>query len=304
MRFGLLHTALVPAAGNIENCHEECVDFAAMKRKIAILFHENDRQRTLNYLISHLAELWREDGHEVFLLFGVKEFVPADLVIVHVDLSVVPGEYLEFAKRYPIVLNGEVKDIRKSTFSQLLVKPGDAYDGKVIVKSNYNYAAVPERVLGAPVDPRGVSASFFGSPLDYQIFENPKAVPPLLFADPNVVVEKFTPEIENGLYISRAMVFLGDHVTCARMASRNPIVNSVTSIRTDYVQPHPDIVRLPGAMKFDYGKFDYVIHDGKPLLLDVNKTTAATHLPVVNPAQMARRRYRADGLQGYLERAR
>src|ERR1017187_10351647 len=256
-----------------------------MKHKIAILFHEKDRGRPLNYLINHIAELWREDGHEVVLLFGVTQFVPADLAILHVDLSVVPDEYLEFAKRYPIVLNGEVKDIRKSTFSQLLLKPGDPCDGKVIVKSNYNYAAVPERVLGVPLDPRGVSASFFGSPLDYQIFENPKAVPPLLFADPNIVVEKFQPEIENGLYISRAMVFLGDHATCARMTSKNPIVNSVTSIHTDYVEPHPDMVRLPKAMKFDYGKFDYVIHEGKPLLLDVNKTTAATNLPTVNPAQ-------------------
>ena len=274
-----------------------------MKRKIAILFHEKDCSRPLNYLITHLAELWRADGHEVFLLFGIRQFVPADLVIVHVDLSVVPDEYLEFAKRYPIVLNGAVKDIRKSRFSQLILKPGDPYDGKVIVKSNYNYAAVPERILGVPVDPRGVSASFFGSPLDYQIFENPKAVPPLLFADPNIVVEKFLPEIENGLYISRAMVFLGNHVTCARMASKNPIVNSVTANHTDYVEPHPDMVRLPGTMKFDYGKFDYVIHEGKPLLLDVNKTTAATHLPTVNPAQVARRRYRADGLDGYFERA-
>jgi len=275
-----------------------------MNHKIAILFHEKDRWRPLNYLINHLAELWRSDGHEVVLLFGIREYAPADLVIVHVDLSVVPDEYLEFARRYPIALNGAVKDIRKSTFSRLILKPGDAYDVKVIVKSNYNYAAVPERLLGVPLDPRGVSASFFGSPQDYQIFESPNAVPPLLFDDPNVVVEKFLPEIEDGLYISRAMVFLGNHVTCAKMASKNPIVNSVTSTHTDYVEAHPDMVRLSQEMGFDYGKFDYVMHEGEPLLLDINKTTAATNLPGANPAQMARRRFRADGLEAFLERAR
>ena len=133
-----------------------------MKRKIAILYHENHRGRPLNYVINHYAEFWRAGGLEVVSLFGVSEFVPADLVIVHVDLSVVPDEYLDFANRcYPIVLNGEVKDIRKSTFSQLLLKPGDPCDGKVIVKSNYNYAAEPERELGVPLDPRGVSSSFF-----------------------------------------------------------------------------------------------------------------------------------------------
>lgn len=273
-----------------------------MKRNIAILFHEKARGQSLNYLINHYAEFWREDGHEVILLFGVTQFVPADVVIVHVDLSVVPDEYLEFAKRYPIALNGEAKDIRKSTYSQLLVKPGDPYDGKVIVKSNFNYAAGPERSLGVPLDPRGVSSSFFGTPLDYQIFESPKAVPAILFSDPNIVVEKFQPEFEDGLYHMRAQLFVGDHVTCTRMASRNPIVNGSTRIRMERVEPHPDIVKLQKAMKYDYGKFDYVIHNGNALLLDANKTTGTAPHPAT-PQQLADRRYRAAGLYAYFERA-
>jgi hypothetical protein len=273
-----------------------------MKRKIAILFHEKHRGRSLDYLVNHYAEFWREDGHEVIYLFGVTKHVPADLVIVHVDLSVVPEDYLEFARQYPIVLNGEVKDIRKSTYSQLLVKPDDPYDGRVIVKSNFNYAAGPERNLGVSLDPRGVSASFFWSPLDYQIFEHPKAVPQFLFADPNVVVEKFQPEFEEGLYHLRVQLFLGDRVTCTRMASQNPIVNGSTQVRIESVEPHPEIVKLQKAMKFDYGKFDYVIHNGKPLLLDANKTTGAATIHS-SPEMVARRRYRAEGLYDYFKRA-
>ena len=273
-----------------------------MKRKIAILFHEKARGQSLNYLINHYAEFWREDGHEVIFLSGVAQFVPADLVIVHVDLSVVPEEYLEFAKRYPIALNGEVKDIRKSTYSQLIVKPGDPYDGKVIVKSNFNYAAGPERSLGVPLDPRGVSASFFGSPLDYQIFESQKAVPAILFSDPNIVVETFQPEFEDGFYHLRVQLFVGDHVTCTRMVSRNPIVNGSTQIRIERVEPHPEIVRLQKAMKFDYGKFDYVIHNGKAVLLDANKTTGGATIKST-PELVAMRRYRAEGLYNYFKRA-
>jgi hypothetical protein len=89
-----------------------------MQKKIAILFHENEKNPRPGYLISYFADLWREEGNEVIFLFGVKKFVPADLIIVHVDLSVVPDKYLAFAQQYPIVLNGEVKDIRKSTFSK------------------------------------------------------------------------------------------------------------------------------------------------------------------------------------------
>ncbi len=112
------------------------------------MFHENNRKRQLSrYAITFLAEFWRQDGHRVHHLFGIRKFVPADLLLVHVDLSVAPDEYLEFADRYPIALNGGVKDIRKSLVSTNLVKSGDPHSGKVIVKSDLNYGAFPERML-------------------------------------------------------------------------------------------------------------------------------------------------------------
>src|SRR5437773_8137385 len=117
-------------------------------RTIAILFHENNRKHDLSsYAIAFLAEFWRQDGNRVRYLFGTRKFVPADLLLVHVDLSVVPDEYLEFASRYPIALNSGVKDIRKSQISTNLVKQGDAYSGKVIVKTNLNFEGSPEQIL-------------------------------------------------------------------------------------------------------------------------------------------------------------
>jgi hypothetical protein len=117
-------------------------------RTIGILFHEKNRKRHLSgYAITFLAEFWSQDGHRVHYLFGTRKFVPADLLLVHVDLSVVPDEYLEFAGRYPIALNSGVKDIRKSQISTNLVKQGDAYSGKVIVKTNLNFEGSPEQIL-------------------------------------------------------------------------------------------------------------------------------------------------------------
>jgi hypothetical protein len=273
---------------------------AVMTRKIAVLFHQKQRGQQMNYLIHHYAEFWREDGHEVVFIFGTEQFVPADLVIVHVDLTVVPPEYLDFARRFPIALNGEVRDIRKSTISQSLVKAADGYQGKVIVKSNYNFAGAPERALGQPWDPRGVSSSYFGSPLDYQVYESPDAVPPRLFNDPNVVVEKFQPEFQDGIYFMRALLFLGERATCTRFASKEPIVNGSTQISSERVEPHPEIIQLAKAMKFDYGKFDYVIHEGKPVLLDANKTTGGVTASN-DPKKVAGRRYRAEGLYQYFK---
>src|SRR6266571_4018349 len=114
-------------------------------RTIGILFHEKNRKRHLSgYAITFLAEFWRQDGHRVHYLFGTRKFVPADLLLVHVDLSVVPDEYLEFASRYPIALNRAATDIRKSLISANLVRPGDPHSGKVIVKTDLNYGGAPE----------------------------------------------------------------------------------------------------------------------------------------------------------------
>ena len=71
--------------------------------------------------------------------------MPADLILVHVDLSVVPEKYLAFASRYSIVLNGRLPDIRKSVVSTNLVGMRDSWTGPVIAKSDLNYGGRPER---------------------------------------------------------------------------------------------------------------------------------------------------------------
>ena len=54
-------------------------------------------------------------------------------------------------------------------------------------------------------------------------------------------------------------------------------------------------------LNFDYGKFDYVIHKGKVILFDINKTTGAGGIPVT-PELLAIRRYRATGIYNYFKR--
>ena len=106
-----------------------------MKRRIAILHHEKHPDIDA-YVISLFAAQWRNDGHEVLHVSGTRHFVPADIVIVHVDLSVVPQHYLDYAARYPIALNGRLRDIRKSAFAVPELTRIDDWDGPVIVKSD------------------------------------------------------------------------------------------------------------------------------------------------------------------------
>jgi hypothetical protein len=56
-------------------------------------------------------------------------------------------------------------------------------------------------------------------------------------------------------------------------------------------------VQARKRLNFDYGKFDYVVHDGQPVLLDANKTTGADR--ICTQELNARRRQRADGIYSY-----
>jgi hypothetical protein len=269
------------------------------KRTIAILCHPGQRRRMSRYAINDFAAVWREDGHDVVFVFGTADPVPADLVIVHVDLTIVPDEYFEFATAYPTVLNGKVRDIRKSTFSSLRVVPGDPYAGKVIVKTNLNYAGLPEVLLGETrYDPANMK---FRSPEDYQIYDSIDEVPPSTWEERDVIVEKFVPEMEDGLYVMRAMNFLGDRASCGKVLSRHPIVNGKTHVRIERVPPDPAMVALREQMGFDYGKFDYVMHEGRPILLDANKTAGTGNVPMT-PERAKTRRWRAEGLYAYFDR--
>ena len=155
--------------------------------RVAILIHERQRLGRLKvYAIAHLAEFWRADGIEVEVLAGVQRFTPADLLIVHVDLSVVPNQYLDFAQRFPRCLNGSVSDIRKSAISHLQVSQETDYGGPVIVKSDLNYAGRPERRLA--LLPRSISRHPFASSLDYRIYDHVAQVPARYFRGHEAVI--------------------------------------------------------------------------------------------------------------------
>jgi len=289
-----------------------------MKGTIAILFHEMERGRELGwYVIARVASVWRDMGYEVKHVFGTDTFVPADVALLHVDLSVVPPEYLAFADRYPVVLNRSAADIRKSSFSRNLVRRGDGWEGPVIAKSDLNCAGEPERVLQRRrfrskswlerrfAALRGGSgrrnATGFGSAADYRLFAARSEVPDRLFRDPQLVLERFLPEREGDHYFLRTYHFLGDRESCARLGGTEPIVTSATTTSRERIEPHPEIVAARHALGFDYGKFDYVVHDGQPVLLDINKTTAlGAHER--SAARTAAWRHRAEGIERYFAR--
>jgi hypothetical protein len=70
------------------------------------------------------------------------------------------------------------------------------------------------------------------------------------------------------------------------------------SVSSEPIEPHPDVETWRKRFDLDYGKLDYLVHDGRAVLIDVNKTIGASRQVADAPLQAMRRRL-AEGLYSY-----
>jgi hypothetical protein len=115
--------------------------------RLLILQHEKaDLGRRDHHYIHSFCEVWRSRGVEIIHRAGWRNLPAADLVILHVDTSVVPEGFERALGEYPRVWNRRCTDIRKRSLPErgLVIAGPEEYDGPVIVKTDFNSAAVPE----------------------------------------------------------------------------------------------------------------------------------------------------------------
>jgi hypothetical protein len=256
-----------------------------LPRRIVILVHARDRgaeQRA--YQIWGIADIWRSWGIEVVVQHGVARFVDADVVVNHVDLTVVPQPYVRHMARYAVSINGRCVDVSKRLVSRQLVGGGDGWDGPVIVKTDRNYGGELERLVLRGRAPRAwddlrVRLSRHPwrirrwlSTRDYAVLESVSAVPEDVWRNPHLIVERFLPEREDDLYVLRTLTLFGDRWVSRRTTSASPVVKSGNAVRVDDVEPHPDVFAAARRLGLDRGKVDYVLHDGRAVVLDANRT--------------------------------
>lgn len=277
--------------------------------KVAVLTHARDAFDCINYRIRGVMEVWREWGIEVVVLRGIDRFEAADALILHPDLTVIPEDYIAFSARYPVVINGRVRDISKRKISRNLLKSGDSYPGEVIVKTNLNCAGLPEQKLArfsrlqkklSKHLPWTLTGKL--TPDAYPVFPSLAEVPKAVWYNPKLVVEKYLPERDGEYYCLRQWIFLGDRGISQCIFSLNPIVKAVNVVRRQYDLPVPDALRaMRQALGFDYGKFDYVMIEGEAVLLDANRTPTIGGNTV--PRRQNMNQELAQGLYAFLDDA-
>ncbi len=255
--------------------------------KLVVLHHDRtDAWSKRRYLIHSITPHLRKRGVEVVHHAGTNGMPEAEACLVHVDLSVVPERFRHAAERCPCALNSRMLDIRKRALAgrgDIVVRAPGEQSGPVMVKTDLNYAGRPERELRR----RGLGglpwretwalwrAPWGGSKAEaYAIYGSPAEVPPAVWRNRHLTVERFLPEREGELYVLRWAFFLGAAAVGLKGLSREPVVRAGNTVRD------PEREReLPRALLdyrasigLDYGKIDYVIHAGQPVVLDVNKT--------------------------------
>ncbi len=281
----------------------------SMAPHILILTHPQVPYEGHDYYLEQISTIWQEQGIKVTVQRGPGEKVDADVAIVHVDATHVPPEYTAYVKQYPVVLNGGITDISKRHVSRHLVRRGDGYTGPVIVKTNGNYGGQADASIIAR---EGGLRRLLGEwrqklpwycrsrVVQYPIYASPAEVPKLVWLNPDLVVERFLTERDGEYYCLRTWLFLGDREGNSLTWSSDPIVKTRSMIRrVEGPEAPPELRQIREELKFDFGKFDYGIVNGKAVLYDTNTTPTWAG---GGEAFRARALVMAEGIKAYLPR--
>ena len=274
-----------------------------IRPRLAILTHVTDDFWRERYLIQLMIPRWEAMGFRVAVVTDADTFVPADVALLHVAPSVVPDCCRRLAERYPLVLNGRVLDIRKRSFSRLLLGRQEPHQGRVIVKTDSNYGGLAE-FRGKILESR-IGLLLRRSPVEkyvchalallearrawrrkrllfssrYPVFPGHGLVPGGVWDNPNLIVERFAAERDGSNYCCRHWLFFGNREVSRRTLSPHPVVK-VDGVLESISAPVPEELRtIRAQLGFDYGKFDYGIVDGEVVLYDVNRTPGASADP-------------------------
>lgn len=252
---------------------------------IVVVTDEIDQPWSHKYLLHGFFRFWEAQGHRILLHHGGGVAPAGDIAILHVDRTSIERAFLEGLERYPAVINGAVLDISKRRLSKYLLRQGDDYSGPVICKSDLNCNGAPERRkhllrLRQDKSPTGI-ARYVKARLEkllvsnkrsYRIYDTLAEVPRGVWHSGDLVVEKFLPEQDDRGYYLRTWTFFGDREYCSRVRSSNPIVKGRHILERTSATVPDELRDWRSRLKFDYGKFDFVMRAGELVLFDVNRT--------------------------------
>jgi hypothetical protein len=240
-----------------------------------------------HFVLSSLAIHWSARGITVH---AGEDFLPgAQAHVLHIDRTFITDADRPVRHDQAPVVNWAVSDISKRRVSVLRVTAQDSWDGPVIIKTDLNHFGLPE-IRGLPVDQRERNRRRMADiswrsarripHKRYPVVDSIARVPRWIWEDDSLIVERFLPERDGDLYCLRGWMFFGSGSYGWRLRSTDPLVKTGSHVDHSYMTEVPDeLVALRRSLGFDFGKFDYVVHEGRAIVFDVNKTPGFTGSP-------------------------
>jgi hypothetical protein len=130
----------------------------------------------------------------------------------------------------------------------------------------------------------------------YLVYDSLDRVPAAVWSDDSLLVERFVPEREDGVYRLRRCHFLGSAMSNIVFRSREPVAMGRTLYDPQRVDPPDEILEIRHRLGLDFGRLDYAMVDGRVALFDINKTPSARQ----TPRTMGIARELASGLAAFL----
>jgi hypothetical protein len=269
---------------------------------IVFLEHELQARLGIAYMAHAFAQRWERSGHRVLYHRGAGTPPAGDVAILHVDLTVVPDSYRALDRHYARVVNSATWDIRKSRYSGCRVARGDVWAGQVLIKTDANHGGHVDDALRRLAAAEGAAGDIAARAVmdSYYLCDSMRDVPGAIWDTPGVLVEKFIPERDAlGNYL-RVWTFFGPEERSTRYLSRDLLIRAGNYVSREAV-PVPDEMRaMREKLGFDFGKFDYVRHEGGYVLLDANRTPGAPARLADDPEVAASFDRVARGIEAFL----
>ena len=65
--------------------------------RIVVLTHATSDFARESFMLRRIVDIWRSTGHGVAVIASVRSSPSADVALLHIDLSVIPQDYLDLA---------------------------------------------------------------------------------------------------------------------------------------------------------------------------------------------------------------
>jgi len=134
---------------------------------------------------------------------------------------------------------------------------------------------------------------------DYLVLNSIRDLPDDVFDCPDLIVEKFTPEIHDGRYCLREWYFFGDVSIDLVELSADPVSTFGEQAPWLHKPAPPELWDLRRSLGLEYGKIDYTICGGKPIAFDINKTVGTRCPPTAAGKALAASL--ANGLESFVK---